>query len=307
MTPRILVTGGAGYKGVILVKKLLDSGYQVALLDNFMYGYNSVLHLANEPNLKIIQLDIRNLDKRFIGDFDIIFHLAGIVGVPAAAANPHSTTAINVEATRQLVSLLRKDQLLIFASTTSIYGATGIECDESTPVEPVSLYGRTKYEAEKIVLNHYNSISLRFATVFGTSPKMRVALLVNDFTYRAITERNLVIFDGHSKRTFMHIQDAIAGYLFAIDHADAMRGKAYNVGQEELNFSKIEIANAIRKHVTFDIFDSSLPDIDTRDFIVSFKRIRELGYRTTHTLEDGIRELVKLYSFYRVYSHYQII
>ena len=304
---KILVTGGAGYKGVILVKKLLDRGCQVTLLDNFMYGYDSVLHLVNEPNLEIVQLDIRNLNKQFLAEFDIIYHLAGIVGLPACAANPHSTEAINVEATRHLVSFLHKDQLLVYASTTSLYGATGIECDESTPVNPVSLYGKTKYEAEKIVLNHPNSISLRFATVYGTSPWMRVALLVNDFTYKAITDRSLVLFGGRSKRTFMHIQDAIAGYLFALDHANAMRGKAYNIGQEEINFSKMEIANAIRKHVSFEIIDSSLPDIDMRNFMVSFKRIRALGYRTTHTLDNGIKELIKLYSFYRTYSHYQVI
>lgn len=303
-TIRILVTGGAGYKGVILVKKLLERGCQVVLLDNFMYGYGSVLHLVNEPNLRIMQLDIRNLDKKFLAEFDVIYHLAGIVGLPACAANPHSAEAINVEATRQLVSHLDKDQLLVYASTTSLYGATGIECDESTPVEPVSLYSKTKYEAEKIVLNHPNSVSLRFPTIFGTSPRMRVSLLVNDFTYKAVNERVIVIFAGHSKRTFMHILDAINGYLFALDHADAMQGGIFNVGSEILNFSKTDIAHAIRNHVEFEIIDSSLSDLDVRDFMVSFNKIRDLGFSTKLSLDDGIQELLRLYSFYKIHSHF---
>jgi nucleoside-diphosphate-sugar epimerase len=304
---RILVTGGAGYKGVILVKKLLNRGCQVALLDNFMYGYDSVLHLVNEPNLGIVKSDIRNLNKKFLAEFDVIYHLAGIVGLSACAANPHSTEAINVEATRQLVSFLHKDQLLVYASTTSLYGATGTECDESTSVEPVSLYSKTKYEAEKIVLNHPNSISLRFATIFGTSPRMRVALLVNEFTYKAVNDRAIVLFRGHSKRTFMHILDAIDGYLFALDHTDAMRGGIFNVGSEKLNFSKMDIAHAIRNHVEFEIIDSSLSDLDVRDFMVSFKKIRDLGFSTIYSLDDGIQELIRLYSFYKIHSHFNVI
>ena len=304
---KILVTGGAGYKGVILVKKLLERGYTVTLLDNFMYGYNSVLHLVPEPNLKIIQLDIRNLDGKLLAEFDVIYHLAGISGMPACAANPHSAEVINVEATRKLVSLLHNNQLLIYASTTSIYGAASIECDESVPVVPPSLYARTKYEAESIVLDRQNSISLRFATIFGTSPRMRVDLLVNDFTYKAVNDRAIVIFAGQSKRTFIHILDAINAYLFALDHADSMRGKIYNVGDEKLNFSKLDIAHAIRNYVEFEIINSSLPDLDVRDFLVSFKRFRDLGFRVKLSLDDGIQELLKLYSFYKSHSHFNII
>ena len=306
-TMKILVTGGAGYKGVVLTKKLSEKGYKVTLLDNFMYGYDSVLHLVAEPNLRIVQLDIRNLYEKFLAEFDAIYHLAAISGMPACAANPHSAEVINVEATRNLASCLHNDQLLIYASTTSIYGASDIECDESVPVEPPSLYAKTKYEAEKIVLDRQNSISLRFATVFGTSPRMRADLLVNDFTYKAVHERAIVIFAGHSKRTFVHILDAIEAYLFALDHADAMRGKIFNVGEEKLNFSKLDIANAIRNYVEFEIIDSSLPDLDVRDFLVSFKKIRDLGFNTKFSLDDGIQELLKLYSFYKPYSHFNII
>jgi nucleoside-diphosphate-sugar epimerase len=303
----ILVTGGAGYKGVILVKKLLERGHAVTLLDNFMYGYDSVLHLVRESNLRIVQIDIRNLSEESVSGFDVVYHLAGISGMPACAANPHSAEVINVEATRKLVSLLHKDQLLIYASTTSIYGAASTECDEAVPVEPPSLYARTKYEGEKIVLGRDNSISLRFATVFGTSPRMRNDLLVNDFAYKAVNERAIVIFGGRSKRTFVHIFDAVDGYLLALDHADAMCGKTFNVGDERLNFSKLDIAHAIHNRVEFEIIDSSLSDLDVRDFLVSFKRIRDVGFKTRLTLDDGIRELLKLYSFYKSHSHFNII
>jgi nucleoside-diphosphate-sugar epimerase len=304
---QILVTGGAGYKGILLVKALLDRGDSVTLLDNFMFGYSSVLHLVGKPKLSVVQLDIRSLTEKAVAKYDAVFHLAGISGMPACAANPHSAETINVAATRKLVSFLHKDQLLINASTTSLYGAAPVECDETIAVEPPSLYAKTKYDAEKIVQSRPNSISLRFATVFGVSPRMRNDVLVNDFTYKAVTDRAIVIFAGHSKRTFIHIHDAIAAYLFALDHAEAMRGGVYNVGREDLNFSKNDIAAAIRKHVPFETIASSLPDFDVRDFLVSFKKIRALGYTTTRTLDDGIPELVKLYGFYRVYVPYNVI
>ncbi len=296
---RVLVTGGAGYKGVLLAQRLLERNYKVTILDSFMYGYDPVLHLVSNPNVAIMQQDIRNLDLKILPNFDVIYHLAGISGMPACAANPHSAETINVHATRKLASALSKEQLLINASTTSFYGASGENCDESVPVHPVSLYGKTKYEAELIVQERENSISLRFATLFGASPRMRIDLLANDFVYKAVNDRAIIIFAGHSKRTFMHIADAIDAYMFALDHAQQMRGKVYNAGDEALNFSKIDIAKAIAAHVKFELIDSTLPDLDTRNFLVSFKRIKDLGYKAQRTLDDGIRELLKLYSFYK--------
>ena len=304
---KILVTGGAGYKGIILVKKLLEKGFKVTLLDNFMYGYDSILHIVNEPNLKIIQLDIRNLNARILSEFDVIYHLAGISGMPACASNPHSAEIINVDSVRKINSYLSKEQLLINASTTSLYGVSGSECNENDEVQPSSIYGSTKYEAEKIVHDRENAISLRFATVFGISPRMRNDLLVNDFTYKAINERAIVIFAGHSKRTFIHILDAVNAYIFALENTNLMRSNIFNVGDEKLNFSKIDIANIIRKHVKYEIIDSSLPDLDNQNFLVSFKKIRNLKYNVMYSLEDGIKELIKLYSVYKCHSHYKII
>jgi nucleoside-diphosphate-sugar epimerase len=304
---KILVTGGAGYKGVLLVRELLRQGHDVTLTDNFMYGYDSVLHLVPEPKLRIRQLDVRNITGNDVADADTVIHLAGISGMPACAANPASAEMINIHATHRLVSVLGKGQLLIYASTTSIYGAASQVCDETIVVQPPSLYAKTKYEAEHAVMEHANAISLRFATIFGASPRMRADLLVNDFTYKAVNERSVVIFGGRSKRTFMHIQDAVAGYLFALDNCDRMRGGVFNVGDEKLNFSKRDIADAIRKQVNFEIIETSLPDLDVRDFLVSFQKIRALGYAVKVSLDDGIRELLKLYGFYKVHSHFGVI
>lgn len=304
---KVLVTGGAGYKGISLVKRLLEKGHDVTVLDNFMYGYEPILQIVNNPKLSVIQQDIRNINIASVKGQDVVFHLAGISGMPACAANPDSAENINVVATQKLVSLLDKNQLLINASTTSFYGASEKECDETVETHPVSIYGRTKLEAEKIVSQRDNSISLRFATVYGIGARMRNDLLANDFTYKAVHERNIVIFAGYSKRTFVHIDDAINAYVFALDNADAMKNNVYNVGDEALNFSKIDIANNINKYIDFEIVNSSLPDLDTRSFLVSFKKIKDLGYRTNFSLDDGIKDLIKLYKFYKVYSHFNII
>lgn len=304
---KILVTGGAGYKGVLLVRSLLDAGHKVTLMDNFMYGFESVLHLVEEPNLNIVRLDVRNLKEKDVAGYDVIYHLAGISGYPACESNPHSAEVINVTATRKLTKMLSKQQVLIYASTTSFYGSTGADCDEDSKVQPVSAYGQTKYAAERIVQERDNSISFRFATIYGPSPKMRVDLLVNDFTYKAINERSLVIFDAKSRRTFLHIKDAIRAYVFALDNLKKMRGEVFNVGDDHLNFTKLEIAEAIRKHVKFEIVNSTLPDFDVRNFNVSFRKLKKLGFKVQHSLDDGIVELVKLYSFYRPHLPYRII
>lgn len=303
----VMVTGGAGYKGILLVERLLQRGHTVTLLDNFLGGFAPILHLVAAPNLRVVSLDIRNLTANVVKNQDVVYHLAGISGMPACAANPNAAEAINVQGTAKLLSVLHKDQLLIYASTTSIYGATDAECDEDVRVHPPSIYAMTKYEAERMTQQRENSISLRFATVFGISPRMRNDLLVNDFTYKAVVDRAVVIFAGRSKRTFIHIDDAIAAYLFALDYSGVMRGRVYNVGHETLNFSKNDIAAAIRKRVSFEIISSSLPDLDVRDFLVSFRRIRDLGYMPKRTLDNGIADLLKLYAFYRVAPMYALI
>jgi nucleoside-diphosphate-sugar epimerase len=303
---KILVTGGAGYKGTVLTRKLLEHGYKVTLLDNFMYGYEPIMHLATNKNLEIIKHDIRNgiLEIR---RYDVIFHLAGISGFPACASNPHSAQLINVEATRLIAKDLSEGQMLINASTTSLYGKSGLPCDEVTVVDPVSTYARTKLAAEEILHEKPNVVSLRFATVFGFSTRMRMDLMINDFVYKAVKEKVIVLFDSFAKRTFIHVDDAAECYLFAMNNFDTMRGGIYNAGGNNLNFSKEEITDKIRQKVDFSVVNSELKDKDLRHFVVNFNKIEKLGYRPVRTVEEGIDELVRVYQFYEYYSHYRTI
>jgi nucleoside-diphosphate-sugar epimerase len=303
---KILVTGGAGYKGIKLTTRLLQAGHCVTVFDNFMYGYEPIIHLVENPNLTIVKRDIRNgVDE--IGQYDAVFHLAGISGFPACANNPNSAHLINVDATRKLVTGLGRDQILIYASTTSIYGKKGEVSREDDLVDPVSTYAMTKYEAEKIVNERENSVSLRFATVFGVSPKMRIDLMINDFTYRAFKEGALVLFDGFAVRTFIHIDDAVDCYLFALDNYNRMKGGVYNAGGETLNYSKRQIADIIRKYAKYDIIDSEIRDKDLRHFIVSYEKIASLGFFPKRDVETGVKQLMQLYSFYEVFSPFKVI
>ena len=303
---KILVTGGAGYKGTVLVRKLLEQGYKVTLLDNFMYGYEPVMHLATNRNLEIIKHDIRNgipgLQK-----YDVVFHLAGISGFPACASNPHSAQLINVEAARLIERDLAPGQMLINASTTSLYGKSGEPCDEETAVDPVSTYALTKLAAEKIFHEKPNVVSLRFATVFGFSTRMRMDLMINDFVYKAVKEKVIVLFDSFAKRTFIHVEDAADCYIFTMKNFGRMKDGIYNAGGNSLNFSKDEIAAKIKEKVEFSIVNSELRDKDLRHFIVNFDKIERLGYKPEKSVEEGIDELIRIYGFYEYYSHYRTI
>jgi len=303
---KIMITGGAGYKGLVLTKKLLDLGYDVTVLDNFMYGYEGIMHLATHPKLTIQKADIRNKIKN-LKDFDVIFHLAGISGFPACTANPHSAELINIEATRLLGDSISPSQLLINASTTSIYGKTGKSCNEETYVDPQNTYSYTKLTAEIILREKPNVINLRFATIFGYSPKMRMDLMVNDFTYKAVKEGVLVLFDSFAKRTFMHVEDAADCYIFAMNNSEKMKGGIYNAGGNNLNFSKLEVAGIIKRKQDYNIINSDLKDKDLRHFIVNYDKIEKIGFKPKKSLEYGVVELIKLFQFYEFYSHYRTI
>lgn len=297
----ILLTGGAGYKGLPLAAALIAQGHAVTILDCFLSGMDAALHLSTHPRITIIRKDIRTLDARDVQGYEVVYHLAGLSGYPACAANPHAAYTINAHATQHLVNLLDPAQLLIYASTTSIYGVSSDVVDETSPINPerISVYARTKYQGEQAVCSREHSIALRFATVFGVAPRMRTDLLPNDFTRRAVQERVLVLFESRSIRTFLHLDDVVAAYLLALDQADTMRGQVWNVGAEHLNLSKREIADAVAEQVDYTIVDSTLVDPDGRDFRISFAKIAALGYRPQRTLDDGIADLVHLYQWYR--------
>jgi len=304
---KILITGGAGYKGTLLARAVLARGHAVTVLDNFMYGFDPVLGFASDPNCSIVKKDIRNIEASDVEGYDVIYHLAAISGYPACEANPHSAQTINVDSTQMLIDLMDDDQLLIYASTTSMYGKRPERQDETTPPAPGSLYGMTKYAGEKIAMTRENSIAFRFATLFGASLKMRPDLMLNDFVHKAVTERSLVLFDEHSVRTFLHVNDSIRTYLMALDDARPFIGNVFNVGSEKMNFSKLDIAQRIKKYVEMEIVHSSLADLDKRDFIIDFSRIAELGFELSVDLDTGIQELIRLYNWYRPYVPYQTI
>ena len=295
---KILITGGAGYKGLVLARALLELDHDVTILDNFMYGIEPTLHLFSYPKVFFLKKDIRNITDSDLSSFDCIYHLAAISGYPACESNPHSAVMININATERILSYLSKNQLLIYASTTSIYGKADCECDEESPVKPASLYAKSKYEAEKLCMQRENTISLRFATLFGVAPRMRWDLLLNNFVMKAVQERSLVLFDADSTRTFIHVSDAIQAYLLALSKSDQMRDKIYNVGTEEMNFSKLQLAQKIQEWVKYEIILSKLEDLDMRNFIIKFDRLKALGFNPRLKINQGISELIKLFKYY---------
>lgn len=295
----ILVTGGAGYIGSILVPTLLSKGYKVTVLDSLMFNQTSLLECCANPDFEMVNDDVRNEQtlKSLLGNKDIIIPLAAIVGAPLSKKNEYNTVSINRDAVLSINKLRSKDQRIIYPTTNSGYGIgqDGIYCTEETPLKPISLYGTTKVEAERALLESENVITLRLATVFGLSPRMRLDLLVNDFTYKAYTERYIVLFESHFKRNFIHIRDVAAAFCFAIEHFDKMKNEPYNVGLSDANLSKMDLCLKIKEQIPdFFITESEInKDPDQRNYIVSNEKIEKKGYHPTHTIEMGIRELIK--------------
>ena len=299
---KVLVTGGAGYLGSILVPSLLNRGHEVTVLDNFMYDQTSLLECCTQTNFNIIKGDARNEKtvRDAIKGKDVLIPLAAIVGAPACDLDPVATTSTNRDAVILLNRVRSKEQRVIFPTTNSGYGIgqEGVFCTEETPLRPISLYGRTKVEAEENLLASQNIVTLRLATVFGFSPRMRLDLLVNDFTYRAYHDRYIVLFEAHFKRNYLHIRDVAKAFIFAIDNFEKMKNQPYNVGLSSANLSKMELCDKIKEQLPqFNVFVSEIgKDPDQRNYIVSNEKIEKLGYRPDHTIEMGIRELIKGFS-----------
>ena len=297
----MLVTGGAGYLGSVLCEHLLDAGCRITVLDNLAHRQHSLFHLCANPAFTFEYGDARDegVVRRLLAAADVVIPLAAVVGAPACDRDPWLAKALNLDAVKMLNRLRSPNQLVVFPTTNSGYGMKpgAAYCTEDTPLEPISLYGRTKADAEAELLGSRNAISLRLATVFGMSPRMRVDLLVNHFVYAAVKDRYLVIFEKHFRRNFVHIRDVADCMIYCVRHADAMAGRCYNVGLESANLTKEQLALKVKEQVPdFDIeFAAIGQDPDKRDYIVSNQRLRDAGFEARRSLEEGIGELLKGY------------
>ena len=305
MRIKILVTGGAGYLGSVFVPGLLHEGFHVTVLEKFLFGQNSLMDACPFEKFHLIRGDCR--DERTLRDAlqgqDVIIPLAALVGAPLCNLDHAGAVSTNQTSVELLCRLAAKSQIILYPTTNSGYGVgeKGKFCTEETPLRPISLYGITKVRAEEAVLNRGNSLTFRLATVFGASPRMRIDLLVNDFVYRAMHDRAVLIFEGHFKRNYIHIQDVARAFLHAITNFNTMQGKPYNVGLEEANLSKLELCAKIQQHLPKFVFVEAPigEDPDKRDYIVSNQRILSTGFRTEWDLDRGIRELIKVFTILR--------
>jgi nucleoside-diphosphate-sugar epimerase len=298
---KVLVTGGAGYLGSILVPTLLAKGFEVTVLDSLAYSQTSLLECCSNPDFTFIKGNICDeaLVSSLIPKADIVIPLAAIVGAPACKANPALTKLVNREAQLKLIPLFSAAQKILFPTTNSGYGIGEKDafCTEESALRPISEYGRHKVEVEKALLDTGRAVTFRLATVFGMSPRMRMDLLVNDFTYRALKDRFIVLFEEHFRRNYIHVRDVTKAFLFGIENYDKMRGRPFNVGLSSANLTKRQLCEKIKEHLP-DFYIHSAPigeDPDKRDYLVSNDRIEKLGWKPDHNLDDGIRELLKGY------------
>jgi nucleoside-diphosphate-sugar epimerase len=308
---KILITGGAGYIGSVLTPALLQLGHEVTVLDNFMFRQNSLTDCCCYGTFQVVRGDCRDeaLMKSLAARADVLIPLAALVGAPLCERDPVAARTTNCEAVEMLCRVASPAQWLLMPVTNSGYGVgqKGKLCAEDSPLRPLSLYGRTKVQAEEKVLARQNSLSFRLATVFGMSPRMRIDLLVNDFVHRACTDRAVVIFEGHFKRNYIHVRDVARVFIHGLDHFPAMKGKPYNVGLDDANLSKLELCAVIKKHLPkFVYLEAPIgEDPDKRDYIVSNARIAATGFRPEWSLDRGIEELIKGFTILRnsVYSN----
>lgn len=293
---KVLVTGGAGYVGTTLVPQLIVKNYDVTVFDNLLFGGDYILPFFRYRNFNFIEGDIRDEDAVWNAckSADIIIHLAAIVGYPACRKEPDLAKSVNIDGTRNIIKATSRNQIIIYASTGSNYGAVENICTEETPLNPLSLYGQTKTLAEKMLMEDRTTIGYRFATAFGVSPRMRLDLLINDFTYKAITQGYMVVYESHFMRTFIHVHDMGRAFIFGIENQDKMKNNIFNVGSETMNYSKKDICEMIKSQTDFYVHYADIgEDQDKRNYVVSYNKINNLGYNTTITVEEGISELVR--------------
>lgn len=301
MSAKVLVTGGAGYLGSIMVPFLLDKGFKVTVLDNLLFGQAPLLDCCANPNFDFVKGDICDeaLMDTLVPQADIVIPLAAIVGAPACKINPTVTKLVNEQAYMRLVKILSPSQMVLFPTTNSGYGIGEKDsyCTEESPLRPISDYGRAKVKIEQALLEKGSAVTYRLATVFGMSPRMRMDLLVNDFTYRAFKDGFIILFEDHFRRNYIHIRDVAKAFLFGIERYDEMKGQPFNVGLSSANLTKRQLAEKIKEYFpNFYIHTAPVgKDPDQRDYLVSNDKIEGVGWKPDHTLDSGIQELIKGY------------
>lgn len=303
---KLLITGGAGYIGTTLTQYLLNAGHSVRCYDRLLFGVDPLLPFFRNPHYELVKGDIRNevaLDKA-LTDIDAVIHLAAIVGYPACDRDPREAIEINTRGTA-LLNHLRDDIPVVFASTGSVYGKLENLCNEGSTPKPLTVYGQSKLEAERILLQSGNAVVYRFATAFGLSPRMRLDLLPNDFTYQAVHQKYLVVYEGQFRRTFIHVYDIARALLHAVNNFSVMNGQVYNCGSNLLNATKVDLANLIKQHVDYNLhFTPNGHDPDQRDYEVDYSKLNKTNFDVTLGLNDGIEEMARAFQFLEIHNPY---
>ncbi len=296
---RVLVTGGAGYIGCVLTPTLLARGWQVTVLDTFASGEAYLANCCADPNFEPVKGDTRDMRvvEPLLAKADLVIPLAALVGAPLCARDEIGATSLNRDAIVDIMKRVSKSQMVVYPTTNSGYGVGdgNAYCTEESPLRPVSLYGRTKVDAEAAVLNSGGGVSLRLATVFGMSPRMRLDLLVNDMTWRAVTDRSVVLFEAHFRRNYIHVRDVVKAFVHAVDNYTAMSGEPFNVGLSEANLTKRQLCERIARHVPgFSYLEAPIgEDPDKRDYLVSNEKLEKTGWIPDHGIDAGIQELIR--------------